>query len=66
MIRCLDVGKVYQQGENQITALAGISLDIARGSFAVIMGPSGSGKSTLLHLIGGLDRAPVSCSSIIV
>jgi putative ABC transport system ATP-binding protein len=56
MIRCLDVGKVYQQGENQITALAGISLDIARGSFAVIMGPSGSGKSTLLHLIGGLDR----------
>jgi putative ABC transport system ATP-binding protein len=56
MIRCLDVGKVYQQGENQITALAGISLDIERGSFAVIMGPSGSGKSTLLHLIGGLDR----------
>ena len=56
MIRCLDVGKVYQQGENQITALAGISLDVARGSFAVIMGPSGSGKSTLLHLIGGLDR----------
>jgi putative ABC transport system ATP-binding protein len=56
MIRCLDVGKVYHQGENQITALAGISLDIERGSFAVIMGPSGSGKSTLLHLIGGLDR----------
>lgn len=56
MIRCLDVGKVYQQGDNQITALAGVSLDIERGSFAVIMGPSGSGKSTLLHLIGGLDR----------
>jgi putative ABC transport system ATP-binding protein len=31
-------------------------MDIAQGSFAVIMGPSGSGKSTLLHLIGGLDR----------
>ena len=56
MIRCLDVGKVYQQGENEITALAGVSLDIERGCFAVIMGPSGSGKSTLLHLIGGLDR----------
>jgi ABC-type lipoprotein export system ATPase subunit len=56
MIRCLDVRKVYKQGENEITALAGISLDIVKGSFAVIMGPSGSGKSTLLHLIGGLDR----------
>ena len=56
MIRCLDVRKVYPQGENEIIALAGISLDIIKGSFAVIMGPSGSGKSTLLHLIGGLDR----------
>ena len=56
MIRCLDVRKVYQQGDKEITALDGISLDIAEGAFAVVMGPSGSGKSTLLHLIGGLDR----------
>ena len=56
MIRCVEVRKVYRQGDNQITALAGISLEIARGTFAVVMGPSGSGKSTLLHLIGGLDR----------
>ena len=56
MIRCIDVRKVYRQGKHEITALDGVSLDIARGEFAVIMGPSGSGKSTLLHLIGGLDR----------
>jgi putative ABC transport system ATP-binding protein len=56
MIRCIDVRKVYRQGKNEITALDSVSLDIARGEFAVIMGPSGSGKSTLLHLIGGLDR----------
>jgi putative ABC transport system ATP-binding protein len=56
MIRCIDVRKIYRQGENDITALAGVSLDIIKGSFVVIMGPSGSGKSTLLHLIGGLDR----------
>jgi putative ABC transport system ATP-binding protein len=56
MIRCIDVRKVYRQGESEIAALDGISLEIPKGAFAVIMGPSGSGKSTLLHLIGGLDR----------
>ncbi len=56
MIRCTDVGKVYQQGESRIIALAGVSLEIPQGGFAAVMGQSGSGKSTLLHLIGGLDR----------
>ena len=56
MIRCVDVCKTYRQGDNDITALAGISLEIAKGSFVAIMGPSGSGKSTLMHLIGALDR----------
>jgi len=56
MIRCIDVSKVYRQGENEITVLERISLDVPAGQFAVVMGPSGSGKSTLLHLIGGLDR----------
>ena len=62
MIHCLDVRKLYRQGDNQIIALAGVSLDIPKGEFAVIMGPSGSGKSTLLHLIGGLDRPSAGCS----
>jgi ABC-type lipoprotein export system ATPase subunit len=56
MIRCIDVSKVYRQGENEITVLERLSVDVPAGQFAVIMGPSGSGKSTLLHLIGGLDR----------
>jgi len=56
MIRCINVHKSYQQGETRVAALAGVSLDIPKGQFAVIMGPSGSGKSTLLHLVGGLDR----------
>src|SRR5262244_2074963 len=56
MIRCTDVRKIYQQGDNEIIALAGVTLTIPRGGFVAVMGPSGSGKSTLLHLIGGLDR----------
>jgi ABC-type lipoprotein export system ATPase subunit len=56
MIRCLDVRKTYRQGDNEVTVLSGITVDIPQGQFATIMGPSGSGKSTLLHLMGGLDR----------
>lgn len=56
MIRCIDLCKIYRQGDNEVTALAEVSLEIPRGAFAVVMGPSGSGKSTLLQLIGGLDR----------
>jgi ABC-type lipoprotein export system ATPase subunit len=56
MIRCLDVRKTYLQGDNEVTVLSGITVDIPQGQFSTIMGPSGSGKSTLLHLMGGLDR----------
>ena len=41
------------QGET-VTALSGVDLTIAPGSFVSLIGPSGCGKSTLLRLIAGL------------
>ena len=54
ILRVDNVGRTYSDGE--VTALAGVSLEIRRGEYVAIMGPSGSGKSTLLNLLGALDR----------
>lgn len=50
-----DVSKYYQMGETKIKANDGISFDIDKGEFVVILGPSGAGKSTVLNILGGMD-----------
>ena len=52
-----NVVKRFRQGSSEITALAGISLDVAAGQFLAVMGASGSGKSTLLHLMAALAKS---------
>ena len=56
MIAVSDLVKSYGNGENKNQVLKGISLQIADGEFAVILGASGSGKSTFLNVISGLER----------
>ncbi|MFF7886350.1 ABC transporter ATP-binding protein [Streptomyces sp. NPDC020794] len=55
-LRLVEVAKTYGAGESAVTALDGVSLGLARGSFTAVMGPSGSGKSTLLRCAAGLER----------
>lgn len=59
VIELSGIKKIYQVGEQEVAALAGIDLNIAKGEFAALMGPSGSGKSTLMNILGCLDRPTV-------
>ena len=38
-------------------ALDGVSIDVAPGSFTVLLGPSGCGKTTCLRIVAGLETA---------
>ena len=50
-----NVTKVYQQGDQRVEALRGLTMTAHSGEFTAISGPSGSGKTTALNLIGALD-----------
>ena len=56
VIEVKNLFKSFKAGNEEITVLNDISLDILKGEFVSIMGPSGCGKSTLLYLMGGLDN----------
>ena len=55
MIEVERLSKIYQMGEQKVSALDGVDFRIKKGEFVAIMGPSGSGKSTLMNLLGCLD-----------
>src|SRR5262245_4584993 len=57
-IRIRDLYKRF----GSLTAIDGVSIDIAHGEFFMIVGPSGCGKTTLLRILAGLDQ--VSAGSI--
>ncbi len=53
-VRCQNVVKVYATGEQKVTALNGVNLDIATGELMMLVGPSGCGKTTLISVIAGI------------
>ncbi|MCC9608375.1 ABC transporter ATP-binding protein [Blastopirellula sp. JC732] len=56
LVEIRNVTKRYRQGEETITPLDDLSLDIDEGEFLSLMGSSGTGKSTLLNLVASIDR----------
>lgn len=55
-LRVAGVSKTFPTPEGgEVRALDDVSLDVADGSFMVLLGPSGCGKTTLLRCIAGLE-----------
>jgi sn-glycerol 3-phosphate transport system ATP-binding protein len=52
-VRLVDITRSW--GANR--ALDAVSLEVAAGSFCVLLGPSGCGKTTCLRIVAGLDTA---------
>jgi putative ABC transport system ATP-binding protein len=56
LVACRDLFQIYRLAGQEVVALQGVDLDVARGELLALLGPSGAGKSTLLALVGGLER----------
>lgn len=57
LVEIHNLTKRFRKGDETITPLDDVHLDIEQGEFVVMMGPSGTGKSTLLNLVAGIDKA---------
>ncbi len=61
-VRCENVIKTYDTGDQKVTALSGIDLEIRMGELMMLVGPSGCGKTTLISVIAGiLDQDEGRC-----
>jgi iron(III) transport system ATP-binding protein len=56
MIRITGLTKDYHTEQGSVRALKGISLEVKKGEFCVLLGPSGCGKTTTLRCVAGLER----------
>jgi putative ABC transport system ATP-binding protein len=55
MLALSNIRKTFQNGEEVVTALNDVSIEVKDNEFVAIMGSSGSGKSTLMNVLGCLD-----------
>ena len=57
LISARGLSRSFQAGDELITVLRDVDIDIYPGELVAIIGASGSGKSTLMNILGCLDRA---------
>lgn len=57
IVNLQDIDKSYMVGAQRLPVLCRVSLQVAAGDYAAILGASGSGKSTLMNIIGCMDLA---------
>lgn len=61
-VRCKQLTKTFDTGEQKVQALRGIDLEVPLGELMMLVGPSGCGKTTLISVIAGiLDHDAGSC-----
>src|ERR1700687_578397 len=54
MLEVQSVSKTFNPGTpNEVRSLRGVNLELATGSWVIIIGTNGSGKSTLLNSVAG-------------
>jgi lipoprotein-releasing system ATP-binding protein len=56
MLQVQHLSKEYPTPRGPLAVLTDVSLSLAPGDAAAVMGPSGSGKSSLLYIVGALER----------
>ncbi|HOD01477.1 MAG TPA: ABC transporter ATP-binding protein [bacterium] len=56
IVRVQNVYKSFHVGNQDVSVLKDVSLEVNPLDFLIIFGPSGCGKSTLLHTILGLEK----------
>lgn len=59
IIEALGISRVYQLGNEMVSPVVDVTLQVGYGDFAVIFGPSGAGKSTLMNILLGLEKPDV-------